>query len=174
MFEIYCAFNSAVNKTALELGQGHVVKIGHTDPRSKTPRIKVLQEGWPPGAPEGKKRSLPLAADKSWDYVGRWPVQYDRSDTKKLEVRIQEWFRRRCGETALIERMRSVVSARHVEMNGLTELVCIDLAKIGEKPYIAPAASWTYRETLDLIRRIIEVVRKNDIAWRDCRVCEVN
>jgi hypothetical protein len=166
MFEIYCAFNPVVNKAALEFGQGHVVKIGHTNSASTTSRIDVLRAGWPPGVPTDKKRSMPLAADPNWDFVGRWPVKYDRSEAKKLEVRVRRWFRTRCGETGLIERLRPIVLDGHVELNGLTELVCVDLTKIGATPYISPPSAWAYPETPDLIRKVIETVRKFDADWR--------
>jgi hypothetical protein len=163
VIEIYCAFNPDVNKQSWESGQHHIVKIGHTDPSSKTSRIDVLRDGWPP---TGKKKSMSLAAHSNWDYVGQWPVKYGRSDATKLERRIRRWFFDRCGAVILIEKMRPEVLRNHRELNGLTELVCVDLSKIGDDPKVAPVGAWTYPETPDLIRKIIAVVRMIDAELR--------
>jgi hypothetical protein len=66
----------------------------------------------------------------------------------------------------LIEKLRPLVLKDHVELNGLTELVCVDLAKIGQNPYIASKGCWTYPETPDLIRKVIGIVRANEVEWR--------
>ena len=97
MFEIYCAFNPVVNKAALEFGQGHVVKIGHTNSASTTSRIES-GAGWPPGGAEYKKRSMPDAGGGSELGFRRVYGLSNMTDQRQTEVRVRRWFRTRCGE----------------------------------------------------------------------------
>lgn len=164
MYIIYCAFNSSLNQYAWELGkQAHVIKIGAT--KDKEVREDWLNDGYPVTT---RRRTASLANRKGWKIVGDWPapVQYDWLDVKKLEGDIRREFKGRCGKFKLYSELRLIMKETDDHLNGLSEIVRADIARIDSTPFPRQGGSWRYDETPDLIAKIAHCVRIHDAEWR--------
>ncbi|MGO8737829.1 hypothetical protein [Rhodoblastus sp.] len=164
MYIIYCAFNSSLNQYAWEPDkQAHVIKIGAT--KGKKAREGWLNDGYPVTT---RRLTAPLANRKGWKIVGDWPApaKYEWPDIRKLEGDIRREFTERCGKLKLYSALRREMKKTDDHLNGLSEIVRADIARMDSVSFPLHGGSWRYDETPDLIAKIVHCVRVYDAEWR--------
>lgn len=164
MYIIYCAFNSSLNQYAWEPdNQAHVIKIGAT--KDKEARERWLNDGYPVTT---RRLTAPLANRKGWKIVGDWPapVEYEWPDVKKLEGDIRREFKERCGHFKLYSALRREMKKTDDHLNGLSEIVRANVARMDSVPVPFHGGRWRYVETPGLIAKIVHCVRVHDAEWR--------
>jgi hypothetical protein len=163
MFRIYCAFSEGLNGDSWAAGyQGHIVKIGHTGAKGEVKRIPSLNRGWR----RNGEASAPLAHKEDWGVFGLWEVHRDSRETvKKIEAEIRDSFIDICGEFEMFTALKASMQEVHRSLNGLTEIVRIDLSLINKMTVFPPARTYIYKETRGLVGCVADVVRSRNAEW---------
>jgi hypothetical protein len=97
-------------------------------------------------------------------YFWSVPVQYDWREVKKLEGDIRREFRMRKLKHYI--EMRRIMKETDAHLNGLSEIVCTDVARMDSRAFPREGVAWRYVETPDLIAKIAQCVRIHDVEWR--------
>ena len=172
MRRIYCAFSAELNQDSWNAGHiGHVVKIGQTGAGGKVKRIPSLNRGWR----RHGEASAPLACKKDWIVVGLWNTEIASKRTlKKIEDEVRDCFVDTCGDFEMFEKLKAEMQAVHQNLNGLTEIVRIDLSRIDARGSFPSSHAWNYEQSFGLVESVLGVVRNMVVEWRKTVVLETS
>jgi hypothetical protein len=165
MFRIYCAYSPALNNRSWDDEKpSHVIKIGYTGSTSKAEREMPMNIGWGVG---GGRRTAPLGMATGWRIFDWWPIDRIEDEVKDIEEEVIAWFVALSGPFRLYKECYDAMRKVHRKVNGLTEVVCVDVEKLNSASQRPPTVGFCYPETSFFIDKITGVVRENDRNWLD-------
>ena len=105
-----------------------------------------------------------LAGKEDWDIVDWWPASEQRIKARQIEREVREWFVRLGGPFLLFPDLE-LEARRSGGLNGLSEVVCIDVEKFNGVVPFRSVSQWKNSETPEFIENIGKVVKGNNRKW---------
>jgi hypothetical protein len=102
-----------------------------------------------------------------WRIMDWWPIDRIEDEVKAVEKEVISWFSDLSGPFRMYDECYNAMRKVHRKVNGLTEVVCVDIEKLNAAVHFPPNLACCYPETPYFIETIAKVVRDNDRNWLD-------
>ena len=114
---------------------------------------------------ETGKISATLAMEKDWDILDWWTVMRPENEVEEIEECVRRWFYSRSGPFRMYDGLADQMLEIDKNLNGLLEVVCIDVGSLdGSFPFL-PWTKWKFPETPELVEKIAKLIFANDVQW---------